>query len=106
MVVVLTKFPIKPEFMKDFEERSKERFGEHGIDKMEGFLGMKILAGRSFPSMPQNNQVVIITYWKDMESFLNYTKSQAFAEAHKNPPPKEWFAGNPSVEIYETIKEI
>jgi heme-degrading monooxygenase HmoA len=41
-----------------------------------------------------------------MESFLNYTKSKEFGEAHKNPPPKEWFAGNPSVEIYEVIKEI
>ena len=106
MVVVLTKFPIKKEFKEDFEKRSKERFGEHGISQMEGFLGMKILSGKSFPSMPENNNVLIITYWKDMESFLNYTNSEAFKKAHENPPPKEWFAGPPIVEIYEVIKEI
>ncbi len=106
MIVVFTKFPIKKEFKEAFEERAKEHFGKHGIKDMEGFLGMKILSGRSFPSMPENNNVVIITYWKDMDSFINYTKSDAFAKAHQNPPPKEWFAGNPSVEIYESIKEL
>lgn len=106
MVVVLTKFTINPDFRQEFEERAVSRFGEHGIDKMEGFMGMKILSGKSFPSMPQNDNVVIITYWKDMDSFLNYTKSDAFAKAHQNPPPKEMFKAPPSVEIYQVIKEI
>lgn len=106
MVVVFTRFPINPEFREEFEKRAVEKFGENGIDQMPGFLGMKILSGKSFPSMPQNDNVVVVTYWQDMDSFLNYTKSDAFAKAHQNPPPREMFKGPPSVEIYQVIKEV
>lgn len=106
MIVVLTRFPINSEHREEFEKRAVEKFGEHGIDQIEGFMGMKVLSGKSFPSMPQNDNVILITYWKDMESFLNYKKSDTFAKAHQNPPPKEMFKGPPSVEVYEVIKEI
>lgn len=105
MVVVFTKFNVNPEFREEFEKRALEKFGENGIEKIDGFLGLKILSGKSFPSMPPNDNVVIITYWKDMDGFINYTNSEAFAKAHQNPPPKEMFKSAPSVEIYEVIKE-
>lgn len=106
MVVVLTKFPINPDYREEFEKRAVEKFGEHGIDRIEGFMGMKVLSGKSFPSMPPNDNVVVITYWKDMDSFLNYTKSDVFAKAHQNPPPREMFKGPPSVEVYQVIKDL
>lgn len=105
MVVVFTKFNVNPEFREEFEKRALEKFGENGIEKIDGFLGLKILSGKSFPSMPTNDNVVIITYWKDMDGFINYTNSEAFAKAHQNPPPKEMFKSTPLVEIYEVIKE-
>ncbi|MCX7738072.1 MAG: antibiotic biosynthesis monooxygenase [Hydrogenothermaceae bacterium] len=106
MILVLTRFSINSEYREEFEKRAVEKFGEHGIDQIEGFMGMKVLGGKSFPSMPQNDSVIVITYWKDMDSFLNYTKSDAFAKAHQNPPPKEMLKGSPSVEVYKVIKEI
>lgn len=105
MIVVMTKFPINPEYANDFSERAKKEFGEKGLTEQEGFIKMNILEPKEFPPGNKNNVFIIETYWEDMESFKKYTESKSFEEAHKNPPPKEWFAGRPSVEIYEIIKE-
>ncbi|RMA93226.1 antibiotic biosynthesis monooxygenase family protein [Hydrogenothermus marinus] len=105
MIVVMTKFPIKKEYFKDFEERAKSQFGEKGLTKQEGFIKMNILKPMLIPPNPENNLFIIETYWKDLESFKKYTESPAFAEAHKNPPPQEWFTGRPTVDVFEVIKE-
>jgi heme-degrading monooxygenase HmoA len=105
MIVVQTKFPIKQEYFKDFEERAKKVFGEKGLTEQEGFIKMNLLKPLKFPPGNKNNIFIIETYWKSFESFTKYTQSEAFKEAHSNPPPQEWFAGRPSVEIYEVIKE-
>lgn len=105
MIVVMTKFPINPEYSKNFEERAKYQFGEKGLSEQEGFIKMNILKPLPFPPGNSNNIFTIETYWKDMESFKRYTESESFAKAHENPPPKEWFTGRPTVEVYEVIKE-
>ncbi len=107
MVVVLVKFPINPEYKEQFKSYAIEKFGEHGIDKMEGFISMEVLEPKQLsPNMPPNNNFVIKTVWENMEAFKKYTESEAFRKAHEKQPPKEFFAGQPSVEVYEVIKEI
>jgi len=105
MIVVMTKFPINPDHLKDFEERAKSQFGEKGLSNQEGFIKMNILKPLPFPPGSNNSIFIIETYWENMESFKRYTESEAFAKAHENPPPKEWFTGRPVVEVYEVIKE-
>ncbi|RMD47027.1 MAG: antibiotic biosynthesis monooxygenase [Aquificota bacterium] len=105
MIVVMTKFPINPKYSKEFEERAISQFGEKGLSEQEGFVKMNILKPLPFPPGSENNIFIIETYWENIESFKKYTESKAFAEAHKEPPPKEWFTGRPTVEIYEIIKE-
>lgn len=105
MIVVMTKFPINPQFMEEFEKRAKETFGEQGLEGQKGFIKMNVLKPVNFPPNTQNNTFIIETYWEDMKSFQEYTQSEAFKKAHENPPPQEWFAGRPTVEVYEVIKE-
>ncbi len=105
MIVVMTKFPINEQYAKDFEEKAIKEFGEKGLTDQEGFIKMNVLKPVKFPPDSKNNTFIIETYWKDMESFMKYTQSEAFKEAHKNPPPQEWFTGRPTVEVYEVIKE-
>ncbi len=105
MIVVMTKFPINPQYAKDFEERAKETFGEKGLTDQKGFIKMNILKPLPVPPNPNNNVFIIETYWEDLDSFKAYTESEAFKEAHKNPPPREWFAGQPTVDVFEVIKE-
>ncbi len=105
MIIVMTRLPVNPEFKEQFKERVKEKFGEKGLSDQKGFVKMNILEPKSFPSMPENNTFIVETYWETMEDFVSYTQSQSFAEAHRDLPPKEWFAGHPTVEVYEIIKE-
>ncbi len=46
------------------------------------------------------------TYWESMEDFQGWTKSEAFAEAHANPPPREAFAGENVLEIHEVVASV
>lgn len=103
MVTVFTKFPVKKEFHKEYAKHLKEAVKKHGIEKQPGFIDMKLLAPKSIPHMRENNTFIIETIWKDMQSFMAYTQSEAFKKSHENMPPHNWFDGQPSVEVYENI---
>ncbi len=106
MVVVMTKFPIKPEYFNEFKKLA-ENFGEKGIKEQKGFIKMEILEPKKLPipHLPENNTFIIMTYWESMEDFIAYTRSEAFRKAHEKQPPKDIFAGQLAVEVYEIIKE-
>ena len=103
MVIVLTKFPIKEEFKSEYSEHLKTAVTKHEIEKQAGFIDMKLLAPQSIPHMAENNSFAIETTWEDMQSFIAYTQSDAFKKSHENMPPRDWFAGRPSVEVYERL---
>ncbi len=105
MVVVFTKFPINPEYVQDFVKFAKENFGEKGLAEQEGFIKMNLLEPKEFPPGNKNNTFIIETYWESFEAFVKYTRSESFRKSHETLPPKEWFAGRVSVELYEVIKE-
>lgn len=106
MVVVMTIFQIRSEHKEDFKKYAVERFGEKGLIDQEGFIKMNLLEPVNFPPGKENSKFIIETYWESFELFKKYTQSEAFRKAHQNPPPKEWFAGNPAVEVYSIIKEL
>ena len=107
MVIVHVKFPINPEYKEDFKNFAVAKFGEHGINTLEGFVSMRILEPKQLsPMMPQNNFFIIETVWEDMEAFQNYMESDLFRKAHEKQPPKEFFTGRPIVEVYEVVKEL
>lgn len=105
MVTVFTKFPIKPEFTEQYTAHLKEAVKKHNMPDQEGFMTMELLSPRNMPHAAENNNFIIVTTWKDMPSFVNYTKSEAFSKSHENMPPHDWFAGSPSVEIFENIDQ-
>ncbi|WP_457639742.1 antibiotic biosynthesis monooxygenase family protein [Persephonella sp.] len=105
MVVVMTKFPINPQFKEQFREYAVERFGEKGLKEQEGFIKMNLLEPVPFPPGKENSMFIIETYWENMDALMKYTNSEAFRKAHENPPPKEWFTGHPVIEVYQVIKE-
>ncbi|BCD67181.1 antibiotic biosynthesis monooxygenase [Nitratiruptor sp. YY09-18] len=100
MIVVHTRLPIKEEFQEQFLKHLQKRSHDE-LSAMEGFEGISILKPLTVPHMLPNNTFVIETKWKDLESFLGYTRSEAFKKSHENLPPQEWFAGAASVEVFE-----
>jgi len=103
MVTVFTKFPVQDEFKEEYTAHLKEAVKKHNIEEQPGCTAMNLLAPQSNPMTGDNNTFIIETVWENMQTFIAYTQSDAFKESHKNMPPREWFAGKPSVEIYESI---
>ncbi len=103
MITVFTKFPIKEAFHKEYAAHLKEAVKSHNIQDQKGCSAMNLLAPQSNPMMGDNNVFIIETIWDDMQSFMAYTQSDAFKKSHENMPPREWFDGKPSVELYESI---
>ncbi len=66
----------KEHYKTRFEELFKSRI--KAIDKMPGFIFMNVLK-------PINNQddYLIVSYWKNEDSFKSWTKSANFIEGHK-----------------------
>ncbi len=103
MVVVFTRFPIKPEYKEEYAKHLKEVAAKHNVQKQPGCMEMKLLAPNNIPLSTENNYFTIVTGWKDMKSFTDYIESEAFKKSHSDMPSQEWFAGKPVVEVYENI---
>ncbi|WP_300363467.1 antibiotic biosynthesis monooxygenase family protein [Hydrogenimonas sp.] len=104
MVVVLTKFPVKPEHARAYAEHLKEAVSGFTIENQPGFRQMRLMMATNMPDNGEGKIFVIETVWEDMESFAAYTQSDAFKKSHEKTPPHDWFTGRPSVETYETIE--
>ena len=43
------------------------------------------------------------TWWRTLDDFVAWTRSDAFAEAHANRPPKEMFRGPSQLDVHEVF---
>jgi len=96
MVVVTNRIPIASAYRDEFEQRFKNRAGQ--IDKQPGFVRMEILR-----PLDEDGYYCVTVMWEDENAFLNWVKSEDFAVAHKNPLPKEAYAGDAKMEKHERI---
>jgi heme-degrading monooxygenase HmoA len=43
------------------------------------------------------------TWWRSLDDFVAWTRSEAFAEAHANRPPKDMFRGPSQLDVHEVF---
>lgn len=98
VIVVANRIPIAKGWEEEFEKRWKNR--KWSITELPGFIRNEILRPI------RGDHYIVKTYWESMEDFQRWTKSKAFEEAHKDPPPSEAFAGENSLEIHEVISSV
>lgn len=111
MIVVTNHIPVAQGHEIDFEERFRRR--AHLVDRSPGFVRNEVLRPRPMRFDPEAGGWVddptaqghyeVRTYWRSLEDFVAWTKSEAFAEAHKNRPPREMFSGPSRLEIHEVL---
>ena len=109
--VVTNRVPVAKGWEDAFEERFRNRAGL--IDKEPGFLRneihrprpmkMDMAAGGLVPDDDKQGYYLIKTWWRDFDDFVAWTGSESFAEAHRNPAPKEMFAGANEIEVHEVF---
>ena len=95
VVVVANRIPVSKGYEAEFERRWKDR--KWSIAKLPGFLRTEVLRP------VKGDFYVVMTHWRSMADFERWTESEAFAEAHQNPPPKEAFSGPSALEIHEVV---
>ena len=95
MIVVANRIQVAKGHEAMFEMRFRDR--EYTVSRLPGFIRNEVLR-------PVRGDVYIVkTYWRSMEDFERWTKSDEFKQAHANPPPKETFAGPNQLEIHEVF---
>jgi heme-degrading monooxygenase HmoA len=59
--------------------------------------------GGFVPDTDAEGYYEVKTWWRSFADFEAWTKSEAFAEAHRNRPPKEMFRGPNVLEVHEVF---
>jgi heme-degrading monooxygenase HmoA len=98
MIVVANRFHVAEEHVEDFEQRFRERMGE--VENREGFVRFEFQTPVDHGHVETDTHAAV-TYWESMDAFEGWTDSEAFQEAHRNPPPEEWFTADGGLEIRE-----
>ena len=109
MIVVTNRIPVAEGHEIDFEDRFRKRV--HLVDQSPGFVRNEVHRPRPMkfsheeggfvPDPEGEGYYEVKTWWRSLEDFVAWTKSEAFREAHKNRAPKEMFRGPNVLEIHE-----
>jgi heme oxygenase (mycobilin-producing) len=108
MIVVSNRIQVAAGYESEFEKRFEGR--ARLVEKQPGFVRLEIL--RPTPvemhgkTQGGSDYYVVLTYWENKESFVGWTESPAFREAHSNRPPKEMFSGPNVFEMHEVIQSV
>lgn len=111
MIVTTNRIPVAQGHEIDFEDRFRNR--AHLVDQAPGFVRNEVHrprplkfdheSGEWVPDLERQGYYEVKTWWRSMEDFVAWTRSESFAEAHRNRPPKEMFAGPSVLEIHEVF---
>ena len=111
MIVVTNRIPVSKGYEADFEDRFKNRV--HLVDQAPGFVRNEVHRPRPMKFDHETGGFVedpdetgfyeVKTWWRSMAEFEAWTNSEAFAEAHRNRPPKEMFAGPSKLVVHEVF---
>jgi heme oxygenase (mycobilin-producing) len=97
VVVVSNRIAVKKGYEETFEQRWKNR--KWSIANHPGFIRTEVL------KPVKADYYIVVTHWRSMKDFENWTNSDAFMESHANAPPREAFSGPSQLEIHEVIAE-
>ncbi|WP_428699469.1 antibiotic biosynthesis monooxygenase family protein [Stappia sp.] len=99
MYIAMNRFRVKLGNEDAFEEVWRNR--ERRLSEMEGFVEFQLLKG---PERDDHTLYASHTVWRDKDTFLAWTKSQAFRDAHKNAGDnKPLYLGPPEFEGFEAV---
>lgn len=97
MFVAMNRFKVNAGREDDFESQWRQR--ESYLDDVPGFVSFALLKGDAA------GEYISHTTWKDRESFMAWTQSEAFARAHRQGSVAGVLEGPPMIGLYEAVLE-
>jgi len=111
MIVVTNCIPVATGHEIDFEDRFRNRV--HLVDRAPGFIRNEVHRPRPVRFDHETGGFVddpavegyyeVKTWWRSMEDFVAWTRSEAFAEAHADRAPREMFRGPSKLDVHEVF---
>ncbi|MBI83216.1 MAG: antibiotic biosynthesis monooxygenase [Planctomycetaceae bacterium] len=111
MIVVTNCIPVAQGHEIDFEDRFRNRV--HLVDQAPGFIRNEVHRPRPMRFDREQGGFVedtegegcyeVKTWWRSMDDFVTWTRSEAFAQAHANRAPKEMFRGPSKLDVHEVF---
>lgn len=97
MIAITNSLPVKEGAADQIVERFADSRGN--VQGFPGFVSMEVLKSED------SSEVLVITWWQDMESFKAWVHSEEFAKAHGRGGAGELLAGHPKMTTYEVAVE-
>ena len=99
MYIAMNRFKIVPGREKEFEKIWKKR--ETHLDNVPGFIKFHLVKGSKKET---HTHYASHSTWQSKDDFANWTKSDAFRQAHKGAGEHgEVYLGHPEFEGFEVI---
>ena len=104
MYLAMNRFKVKKDRAEDFEAMWLGR--DTHLPSMEGFVEFRLLRG------PEREEYILYsshTFWKDEQTFIAWTKSEAFRRAHAGAGKHDgepMTYGQPNFEGFTTLQAI
>ena len=97
--IAMNRFKVAKGREAEFEEVWRSREGR--LKDLPGFVEFRMLKG---PEAEDHTLYASHTIWASEEAFRDWTKSEAFREAHKNAgQTKGLYLGPPNFEGFQTV---
>ncbi len=102
MHLTMNRFKVKPGQEAAFEAVWTRR--DSHLRSVPGFIGFHLLRG---PERDGHRLYASHTAWADEASFLDWTRSEAFRQAHAGAGDhKDIYIGPPELEVFESVQAI
>jgi len=95
MFVAMNGFKVNAGKEADFEKQWRER--ETYLDGVAGFVQFLLLKSDAA------GDYISHTIWKDRQSFVDWTESEAFAKGHRQGSLMGVLQGPPQISMYEAV---
>jgi len=102
MFIAMNRFRIKKGREEDFERVWSER--DSHLNDVPGFVEFHLLRG---PEEEDHTLYASHTIWEDEETFIDWTKSEAFRKAHARAgeTTRDLYLGGPRFEGFNAVLE-
>ena len=111
MIIVTNRMSVAEGYEIDFEDRFKNRV--HLVDQAPGFIRNEVhrprpmrfdhTSGSFVEDSTKEGYYEVKTWWRSMNDFVAWTRSEAFAQAHANRAPQEMFRGPSKLDVHEVF---
>lgn len=97
MIAISNSLPVKEGAADEIVERFAASRGS--VQDFPGFVSMEVLKSE------EEDEVLVITRWRDREAFQSWVHSEDFKKAHGRGGAGELLTGHPKMTTYEVALE-